>query len=41
MVKEYWLFVSHVGDMDRDIDLFTNEEYLERPSSYPYPFPPA
>ena len=29
MVKEYWLFVSHVGDMDRDIDLFTNEEYLE------------
>ncbi len=29
LVKEYWLFVSHVGDIDKELDLFANEEYLE------------
>ncbi len=29
VVSEFWLFTSHVGNLDRDFDLYTSMDYLE------------
>ncbi|RLF24919.1 MAG: hypothetical protein DRN15_01405 [Thermoprotei archaeon] len=29
VLEEYWLFVSHVGDIDQELELFSNPDYVE------------